>query len=374
MGIRLKYALALLAAAELLASRSAGLAQTGAAVAPGVGAVATPAAPVADKAEHPNPVPGRVYLDVVVAPKAGAAVTELTQQEFSILDNKIAQPVASFVAPSAVAGAASGRLVQVILLVDVLNSQAVTLAKVRPELDKFLLANDGKLAYPTTLGVLTENGVHLQPGGSQAGRGLSAALDRYLPTAHPDQRIPGFNGGEEKVQKSLLALAGLLAQLEKQPGRKLVLWVSAGWPYFAGAGMYLDEKQQRQVYSQIVTVSGLLRRAHVTLYCIDPLGSAESVFQSQAYRQYLKPATKPEQADPGDLALQVLATQSGGLVLGSNSSVSELLVRAVADAGESYEIGFDPKPAGPGEYHALQVQVDKPGMVVRTRWGYYGEP
>src|ERR1700734_3047754 len=43
-----------------------------------------------------QPGDSRIYLDVVVTPKSGPPVSGLQQQDFTILDNKVRQPIASF--------------------------------------------------------------------------------------------------------------------------------------------------------------------------------------------------------------------------------------------------------------------------------------
>ncbi|WP_263373465.1 VWA domain-containing protein [Granulicella aggregans] len=319
----------------------------------------------------PSPVPpARMYLNVEVTLAHGEPVTGLQQPDFSLLNNKAPQAITTF---SAIDGTVAPT--EVVLLIDVMNSQEITMSRERPELDKFLLARDGKMTYPTTMGVLTEKGIHIQPEPSTDGKGLKEALDRYLPSVRANHMLPGFHGGEERVELSLRALSGLVAQMRQRPGRKLLLWVSPGWPVFSGPAMYLSDRQQQELYHQIASISEMLRQARVTLYCIDPLGSSESVFQSQSYQQYLKPAAKPSQATPGELSLQVLATQSGGLVLGASGDVAGLIEKAVDDTRSFYEISFEPKPAeAPDEYHRLEVKVAKPGAVARTRWGYYAQP
>lgn len=80
-------------------------------------------------------------------------------------------------------------------------------------------------------------------------------------------------------------------------------------------------------------------------------------------------------AQPGNLALKVLAAQSGGLVFGPNNDLAGQIARCVADANAFYRISFNPPRAQqPDEYHNLQVVVDKPGIVVRTTMGYYNQP
>jgi len=84
---------------------------------------------------------------------------------------------------------------------------------------------------------------------------------------------------------------------------------------------------------------------------------------------------RPNQVHLGNVSLQVIATQSGGLVLHSDNDLAKLIGRCVADAGRSYEIGFQSQTGdGPNDYHALEVKVDKPGFKARTRNGYYAQP
>lgn len=93
------------------------------------------------------------------------------------------------------------------------------------------------------------------------------------------------------------------------------------------------------------------------------------------YQDFLKGVSKPSQVNVGDLSLQVLAVQSGGLALASSNDVAALLEKCLADTEAYYELSFTPTPADHrDEYHNLLVQVSKPGLTVRTRTGYYAEP
>lgn len=74
----------------------------------------------------------------------------------------------------------------------------------------------------------------------------------------------------------------------------------------------------------------------------------------------------------GDLTIPVIAAQSGGLVLNRRSDVASLIAQCVADAKSYYSLTSDSNPAGhPDEYHDVQVKIDKPGLITRTRMGYY---
>jgi VWFA-related protein len=90
---------------------------------------------------------------------------------------------------------------------------------------------------------------------------------------------------------------------------------------------------------------------------------------------FLKGVSKPNQAQLGDLGIQVLASQTGGLVIEGNSDVAGMIQRCVTDTQTWYSIGFDPAPADkPNEYHHIELNVNQPGLAVRTRDGYYANP
>jgi VWFA-related protein len=93
------------------------------------------------------------------------------------------------------------------------------------------------------------------------------------------------------------------------------------------------------------------------------------------YQDFLKGVSKSSQVNVGDLSLQVLAVQSGGLALASSNDIVSLLDKCQADTEAYYELSFVPAVADHrDEYHNLLVQVAKPGLTARTRTGYYAEP
>jgi hypothetical protein len=71
----------------------------------------------------------------------------------------------------------------------------------------------------------------------------------------------------------------------------------------------------------------------------------------------------------------VLAVQSGGLALDVTNDVSGLLQKCIADTVPYYEISFEaPSSERADEYHHLEIQLTKPGLIARTRQGYYAQP
>jgi VWFA-related protein len=185
------------------------------------------------------------------------------------------------------------------------------------------------------------------------------------------QRSAGIYGAGEQLQLSVRMLSQLVGHEATLPGRKLVLWVSPGWPILTGPHIYLGTGQQKQIFSTIMGLSTELREANVTLYAIDPLGTTDIGIRTYYYQTFLKGIRKPTQTDFADLSLQVVATQSGGLVLNSSNDITAQLEKAMRDASAYYMLSFDPGKGEPDEYHDIVVKVAKPGYVARTRSGYY---
>jgi VWFA-related protein len=125
------------------------------------------------------------------------------------------------------------------------------------------------------------------------------------------------------------------------------------------------------LFASIVDLSTRLREARVTLYSINPMISSDATY----YQAFLKGVTKPSSVQIANLALQVIAVQSGGLALTSSNDTAAMLQQCVADTAAYYEVSFDPVPAAtPDEYHKLNVQLAKTGLAARTRDGYYAQP
>jgi VWFA-related protein len=311
----------------------------------------------------------RIDLDVVVTPKSGPAIAGLQQRDFTVFDNKAPRSITSFQARNG-----SQDPVHIILVIDAVNTAYQTIAFERGQIDKFLRANGGRLAQPMTLAFFTDKGTQIEQGFSTDGNGLSEAFDHYDIGLRDIRRSSQYEAND-RFQLSMTALRELLEQAGKLPGRKMIFWVSPGWPILSGPRIDLDYKQQSQIFSTVVGLSTQLREARITLYSVNPLGSNEGVGRELYYQEFLKGVSKQSQVNVGDLSLQVLAVQSGGLALAADNDVTSLLQKCLADTEAYYELSFVPAQAdNRNEYHNLLVQVAKPGLTVRTRTGYYAQP
>ncbi len=323
--------------------------------------------------ENPTPhssTAPQIQLDVVVTPKSGSlVVANLEQQDFTVVDNKVAQPIRAFKAISA-----KQEPVDVILVVDAVNTSYTNIAFERGEISNFLKANGGHLAYPTKLAIVTDTGTQMQHDFGTDGNAIESVFENSVVGLRNITRSTGIYGADERFQLSIKALANIAADDATPPGRKIVLWISPGWPLLTGPGIQLTSEQRDRLFGTIVGLSNELRSQRVTLYSIDSLGTSEGVGRVFLYQQYVKGVSKPGQVEIGDLMLQALAEQTGGRALNS-SDVKGLLHQCIADLDAYYELTVDALPAEqPNEYHHLEVKVDKPGLVARTRQGYYAQP
>lgn len=319
-----------------------------------------------------QPAEGSVYLDVVVTSKSGPPVSGLQKQDFTILDNKVPQTIDSF---QALRG--NEVPIEVILVIDDVNTGAEHVSYERSELDKFLHADGGRLAHPTALAFITDSGIRMQRDFSNDGNALSAAMDQYPIGLHSILRSGAFWSAVERFQISLDALIQLAAREAPRPGRKIIVWISPGWPLLSSPGVeaQLEAEQRQQIFENVVSLANLMQQGRITLYSIDPLGSTESLDRAFYWEAFAKGISKPSQAEYGDMALQVIATQSGGLALTTGNDITLFLKQCLADTQAYYEISFVPSlNERRGEYHHLEVRVAKGGMVARTRQGYYSQP
>ena len=309
----------------------------------------------------------RLYLDVVVTQKSGPPLSGLERQDFTVLDNKTPQTITSF---EAVSGREAD--LEVILVMDAVNTSFDHLAYERGEIDKFLRAEGGHLPYSTAVAVLSDKGIHFAGDLSTDGNALSAALDGEQVGLRALGRA-GYFGATERLQLSVQALDTLASSLTRFQGRNIIIWISPGWPLLLA--MQPDPKQERALFANVVNLSTALFRARATLYSIDPMSASEGIVRDSTYEEFLKGVTKPGQVHPANLALQVLAIQSGGLALPSSNDIAHLLQECLADSTPYYEISLEPpRVAKPNEYHHLEIKVAKPGLIARTRQGYYAQP
>ena len=311
-----------------------------------------------------------ITLDVVVTDKSGQPVSGLKPEDFKLIDNKQLQSLISVQAANGMKAKADPP-VEAILLIDAVNVPFQTVAMERQWLAAFFKENGGELALPTSLIILTDDGMNLQNRPTRDGKALQAFLDANATGLRRIRRSEGKEGAVEREQASLNALNLLAVQLANRPGRKLLLWLSHGWNVISNPMWIGGEKDRETIYELISTLSTGLRTSRITLYCISPNGGYG---RDENYKTYLKGVDSPKHADLGDLLLPVVATQSGGQVPYEGNDLAIVINRCIRDAQNYYVLTFNPpKASHANEYHGIEVEIGKPGLNARTRSSYYAQ-
>jgi hypothetical protein len=90
-------------------------------------------------------------------------------------------------------------------------------------------------------------------------------LDNYSLGLHSILRSGGIYSAVERFQVSMDALFQLATRESARPARKIILWISPGWPILSGPSVeqQMDPKQQQQNFSDVVKLSTLLRQGRM---------------------------------------------------------------------------------------------------------------
>lgn len=334
----------------------------------------------ARSSQSPESEDRRLVLDIAVTDRSGKAVTGLEEKDFTVLDDGHPQKVSSFQAVRggvAVAGNAqrTETLVKIILLVDEANTEFNRVAYEREQIRQFLMQNGGKLTHPMSLFFFSDMGTEVQGAATRDGNALLALYDKHETALRTIVRSQGAYGALDRLHLSLNTLKSLMSKEARQPGRKVVIWISPGWPILSGPDIELRLKDEQSLFSSVVGFSTVLRQIRMTIYSIDPVGVDADGLNANFYEQFLKPVTAAKKTEIGNLALQVLATQSGGLALRSGNDITEQINHCIADTDAYYTLAVETEPSDqPNVYHAVTVKVAAPGLTVRTRNGYYAQP
>jgi VWFA-related protein len=302
---------------------------------------------------------GLIKLDVVVTDNSGTPVSGLEPKDFALSENSQPNPIVSlqsFDSSSTKPDPPS----EIILVVDTIGMPDSVAYFQWREVDKFLRQNSTPHSQ-LSIFHLSENGLRqiAQPSTNPN------TLEKNI--AHPNKgsmvrRPPYISSPGLAALKAI----GFIATAERpKPGRKLLIWI--GMPPNPGESSH----DQQYLFNAIIWFSTLMRDARVVLYSIyaDDL-STPPFF----YKDYLQGIPSASFASLADLAVPVLAIQSGGRML-VPGDLAKQLNSCIEDAPTFYELSFNPLPAAhPDEYHPLTIHIDKPGLSARTRTGYYDQP
>lgn len=316
---------------------------------------------------------GLIKLDIAVTDKTGKPVSGLEQADFSLLDNGQPGKIVSFHAIKGVPGEHESS-VEILLVIDDVNLPPERSSRVRREFEKFLRDDGGHLAHPVSIYRLSSFGLSASEQPSTNGNSLADEIthDSEPHTIWQLPRVtegPHGNWGSEgslgisRTEFSLKAFCDIAIENRQDPARKLLIWPGSGWPVGDGS--------VPSFFDWVTEFSTRSREARMAVFNISPWFLPDTEF---SHNDFLKGPRAARDVEYPGLSLQVLATQSGGQVLSSND-LAGLIAKCATDAEDDYSISFDPaRTITVDDYHELTVSIDKPGLIARTRSGYYDEP
>jgi len=133
---------------------------------------------------------------------------------------------------------------------------------------------------------------------------------------------------------------------------------------------------RQNLFDNLAVISNAMREGQVTVDAVfvpDQLRNLEQ--RSDHDNRFFNGVATENEMTASSLGLQMLAHQSGGLVLIDGKDLAAEIAQCVADAQLYYALSFELPPAGsPGEFHSLEVKTDDPALTVRTNTNYYAEP
>jgi VWFA-related protein len=388
---RLSLALAFVFAASLCAQSAspAGSPTQPEAVSPPPAQAATQLPPSASAVRE-----GRIKLDVVVTDSMGKPVSGLERKDFTLRDDGRQANILSFQSADGIA-AKPDPPVEVILVIDTVRHSSDEVHDLQDGVEKFLRQNGGHLAQPVSVYRLAAGSLSATPRPSTDGNALADELSRKdgLSEVLLDRREFILGDGLTQLSQSfnqnatlhtqgpplhslltLKALGSIVLEERRKPGRKLLVWLGYGAPEDEDLGNDFGKlSRQDSRFEWITEFSTRIREARISLCGVTFWLKPDRRFP---YEKYLTGVHSALESSYANLALEVLAIESGGRVLAKpDNDLARLIGQCVEDASAFYSISFEPAHTDqPDEYHELTVQVSKPGLVTRTNAGYYDQP
>lgn len=362
-----------------------------------------------------------VQVNVVVHDKKGEPISDLKQEDFTILDKGKEQKVAVFAVdsidappkawPALPPNIFSNRVQRAdtptsttVILFDGLNTRFQDQAYARRQIVKFLgeIQPRDRVALYLLGGNLrvlhdfTNNPDHLVQALSKYRGRISGELDAADPAPrestgnddldrflnNTDQVISDFYN-VNKAHLTLDAMEAIAHHLAMLPGRKNLVWVSAGFPFTLGLepGDFSGDnpsREHRTFSEETARVARAMNDANIAIYPVDARGlvtnpnMSASISAPMAAPNPRMRIQSPKTFVPANLdTMQILADRTGGRAFYNTNDLTSAVRNAVNDGRVTYTLGFYPATDDwDGKFHEIKVKVARSGVDVRYRKGF----
>jgi VWFA-related protein len=371
---------------------------------PAFGQAAPPPAPAQANPNAPRlRVTSRlVQVNVIVRDKEGKPVTGLAKGDFTILDKGQPQPIASFseltnkVTKTTAAALApntfSNRTEEApgvsptlsVILIDVLNTRFADRVSARGQVVKFLaqhqpqdrvalyfLSDKIYIAHDFT----TDAATLLRAMGAlsrlkQDSASSTPSMDFAVPTGNAENdawqsAVVGVSRAfdmEARARKTAAALRVIANHLAGVPGRKNLIWISDSFPFqinLMGSPIgSVGADGPESFADDVEKTANALSNANIAIYPIDARGLTVS---------------RPDQvARDSRISTIVLADRTGGRAFYDSNDIAGAILNVIDESRVTYALTYYPNHnQWDGQFREIKVKVDRPGLEVRSRTGYF---
>jgi VWFA-related protein len=321
-----------------------------------------------------------------------------------------------------------------IILLDALNTPRQQMANARAEITKFLKQlkpNDRVALYGLSTNLYILHNFTNDAGALLTALEHSRNTSAYSPSASEielantgSDNIDAFMDSANKhaadmqtinrAEMTANVMAAIANSVVNIPGRKNLVWVSASFPFQIGTGAIADDPtpngsvassggmspnnsnapgpnnsvQFRTFQKELEAASDAVNNANLAIYPVDARGllGAANVSadvrtpmpnSSSAASRSRRPVASSQPTPPRENfdTMIELADRTGGRAFYNSNDIENSVRQAVDDSRDSYVLDFYPTDTlWDGAFHTLKVEVNRPGVEVRFRKGYFAIP
>ncbi|MCL4523406.1 MAG: VWA domain-containing protein [Acidobacteria bacterium] len=359
-----------------------------------------------------------VLVSAIVQDKKGNPVTDLTKDDFILLERGKEQAISTFALESSRVlpreattlppNTFSNRLENrtgvptsiTVILLDGLNTAIQDQAYARQQVVKFLQQiqpQDRVAIY-----AMGRNSIRVVHDFSSDPTALLAALRNQRGRISPEEQAsneptePITTGVQElddfiaessqrmadfyTIDRALMTVAALEAlanHLARFPGRKNLIWVSSSFPMAINIDNPRPTADRRTFFSETESASRALSNANVSIYPVDARGlmAAITMIPPATMRGFNQPLRTGLEGFRYTIdTMQSLAERTGGKAYYNRNDIDGAVRSAMDDSRVSYVLGYYPAHGKwDGHFVELKVKVKRPGLRVRARAGYFAD-
>lgn len=367
-----------------------------------------------------------IQVSVVVQDDQGNPISDLKKDDFELTDNGKSQSISLFTVETLNPGngpvakaqpilprnvvtnrpdrQAGVPAVVSVLLFDLYNTEIKDQMSSRRHVIKFLqqIRPEDRIAFY----VLNGTGLRVVHDFTNNSETLLAALQKISPRAsqldssNPD---PANTGNEDfdnfldsanttmanfytrnRVINTYVAFKMLADHLMGVRGRKNLIWLSGGFPiqfgfgdpHGASTGFSSQDRELSATY--IEAASEAMNAANVAIYPVDARGLLVSpLFDDASKKVNIDRSNRdiPQQLwvdRTNNDSMNYIADLTGGKAFYDTNDIGSAIRRAAEDSRVTYTLGYylpDVRPDN--KFHKIKVKVDRSGVTIRTKKGYF---